>query len=471
MPRARLGRFELLERLGHGGSGEVFVARDPATGARVVLKRLLPHLKDDRELGERFLREAAIGARLSHPNISRVLELGELGGTFFFTQEFIEGGDVSKLGPVSTAAATRIIADAAAGLFAAHSATERDGRPMGVVHGDVAPKNLVVGTDGRTRLIDFGLATLHSTSTEEGSLGGTYEYMSPEQALDGVTSPSSDQFSLGVIFWELLTGRRLFAGDTDTLTLDQVLECRVSAPRDLNPRVPEALEAVVLRMLQKDPAERFGSCGEVAQHLEAFLRNQPQGTTTPPRRAEPTPVDLPAAAAALVKVTSFDRAVLSQLEALEAPFAIETLEASLRLPAGSPPALDVAQSLADRGLLSHGPRGLQLTPQLDAFDLATDRLARATEADRPDALAAQLRAILDATGLVPEPRAELPPLRADGELEAQRLRITLDDWCSWTRATLEQHTFTCELSWFVARLHALDAPWALVVARQVLAPQ
>lgn len=459
MAGERFGRFELLERLGHGERTEVFLARDTSSNARVVLKRLLPHLRGDRALGERFLSEVGIGARLVHPNLSRVLELGELGGVFFFTQEFIEGRDVSKLGPVSIPVAARVVADAAAGLEAAHDARERDGRRLGVAHGDVAPRNLVLGTDGRTRVIDFGLATLRER--DEGSLGGTYEYMSPEQALDGVTNAASDQFSLGVVFWELLTGRRLFAGDTDTLTLDQVLECRVASPRESNPRVPPVLEAVVMRMLAKDPRERFASCGEIATRLEGFLREQPPAP--PPARRQPVvePVHQSAATAQVTSVSAGDRAVLGQLELLEPPLTIEAIEAALVLPIGSPPALDVAQALADRGLLTFEGSGLALTPDLAPFHRAIHSLLAATEAGRPEALASVLRALLQVTGLSPAPATDLAPPRTVETL-------TLTEWCSWATETVATRPFTCELSWFVQRLHALQAPWAIEAARAVL---
>lgn len=194
--KATVGRFELVRRLGRGGMGEVFLARD---GERqVVLKRLLPHLAQDRRLGEAFLREAGVAARLSHPNIVRVLELGEAQGAFFFTMEFVDGADARALGPLPVALAVQLVADAARALEAAHSATDAAGRPLGVVHGDVSPKNLLVSTAGVTRLIDFGLAKVRATRDED-SLGGTFEYLAPEQALEGAISERSDQFSLGVV--------------------------------------------------------------------------------------------------------------------------------------------------------------------------------------------------------------------------------------------------------------------------------
>lgn len=360
----RLGRYELLARLGHGGMGEVFLARAPGSPGPVVLKRLLPHLRGDEALGRRFLHEAGVAARLVHPNIARVLELGEADGEFSFTMEFIEGCDLTALGPVPLPAALRIVADAARALEAAHTARDEAGRLLGVVHCDVSPKNLLVGVDGVTRLIDFGLARLER---EEDSLGGTWEYMAPEQALDGTTDARTDQFSLGVVLWELLTGRRLFAGDTDATTLDQVVACRVPRAAEVNPRVPAGLDAVVMRLLAREPGARFPGCGVVADALERALvearaddvraqvgrlaasRQRREAVTEPAQTPSPPPPPTPTVRAPLSDV---ERRALARLAALPQPLTLEVLEAALHLGDGAPPALDVAQALVDRGALA-----------------------------------------------------------------------------------------------------------------------
>lgn len=365
---ARLGRYELLERLGRGGMGEVFLAR--AEGAPpVVLKRLLPHLTAERAVREAFLREAGVAARLAHPNIARVLELGEADGAFFFTMELVEGKDVRSLGGLALPLAVRIIADGAAALDAAHHATDASGRALGIVHGDVTPTNLLVAGDGVTKLIDFGLAKVRATRDDD-SLGGTFEYLAPEQALEGVTTERTDQFSLGVVAWELLTGRRLFAGDTDTLTLDQVLACRVTRAQLVNPSVPSAVDQVVMRMLARDPAERFSRCGEIAEALERWLvetratgvrgelgrlvRGRRKRTAAPPAHvanaSEPAPM-------AKSPLTPFEAEALRQLAALPAPISLETIEQALQLGPGAPPVLDVAQALVERGLLRRSDDG------------------------------------------------------------------------------------------------------------------
>lgn len=338
---ARVGRYKLLERLGHGGMGEVFLARADEASSLVVLKRLLPHLAHDRELGRQFLREAGISARLVHPNIARVLELGEASGAFFFTMEFIEGRSLNALGPLPVAQAVRVIADAAAALEAAHSATDSSGRPLGVVHGDVTPRNLLVGADGSTRLIDFGLSKLKEHRDED-SLGGTYEYMAPEQALEGVTDSRTDQFSLGVVFWELLTGRRLFGGDSDVATIDQVVECQV------RPSGTE-FDGIVMRMLEKEPSRRFARCAEVATLLERWLLEHRalnvraelgQQVSVKRRVSKVAPVVAPRPTA---HATDADHLLLKKLEQLSQPMSLEAMEAAI--------GLDAAQALVERGLV------------------------------------------------------------------------------------------------------------------------
>ena len=370
----RLGRYELVKRLGRGGMGEVFLARVPGDPSPpVVLKRLLPHLAGDREFARLFLNEAGVAARLVHPNVARVLELGEASGAFFFTMEFVDGSDLSALGTLPLELAVRVVADAGRALHAGHTAKDTSGRSLGIMHADVSPKNLLVGLDGVTRLIDFGMARL---ARDEGSMGGTYEYMAPEQALEGVTDAKTDQFSLGIVLWEQLTGRRLFGGDSDVLTLDQVVDCRVTRARLVNPRVPEALDAVVMRMLQKEPSHRFGDCAEVVTVLERWLTDARAGDvkqtlsewmtrrSAPKRRAEVEPVTEPTVVAVgpPAPLTRNEAEALRQLSTMAEPFTLEAIEAGVTLEPGAPPVLDVAQALVERGLLvREGDDGFRLS--------------------------------------------------------------------------------------------------------------
>jgi serine/threonine-protein kinase len=347
----RLGRYELGARLGRGGMGEVFLSRTES-GQPVVVKRLAAHLASDRALVDRFLHEAALTARLAHPNVARVLDFGEHGGSFFLVLELVDGRSLEGGPPLEPGHAALLVLDAARGLAAAHEFRDASGLRQPIIHGDVSPRNLLLGRDGVVRLIDFGLAHLRAARADDSS-GGTFEYLAPEQALDGVTDERTDQFSLGVVAWELLTGRALFGGDTDTVTLDQVLACEITPPRALRPSVPPALEAVVLRMLEKAPALRFPSMRDVAQALTEFVdegaRAQLRASGSPPgpasRRATEAAVMTPQPPP--VSLTELEHAALARLRP---PLTLDELEAAV--------GLDVAQALVDAGALVRGDDGL-----------------------------------------------------------------------------------------------------------------
>ncbi|MEW6432092.1 MAG: tetratricopeptide repeat protein [Myxococcota bacterium] len=281
------GRYELLSRIATGGMGEVFLAR--ATGAAgfeklFVVKRVLPHLSSNAEFRDLFLDEARIAARLNHPGIAQIFELGDVDGQWFIAMEYVPGKDLRRIGGAARAQqrwypvglACRIIADAAAALDYAHKARDAQGRAMRIVHRDVSPHNLLVSFDGVVKLIDFGVAraTNRLQETGQGILRGKYPYMSPEQITDDVANHLSDQFSLGVVFWELLTGKRLFRSESDAMTLQLVAECNVPPPRQVQPGVPAGLDAIAVRMLAKDPAARFTDLAEARMALEDFVLDQ-----------------------------------------------------------------------------------------------------------------------------------------------------------------------------------------------------
>lgn len=273
----RIGRFEVSARLGAGGMGEVFLARAPGDAASVVVKRVLPHLARDEGFRALFLDEASISARLVHPHIARILELGEDGGLPFLVMEYVPGVDVRRLtreanAPVPFGVAARIVADAAGALHFAHTAVDARGQALRVVHRDVSPHNLLVGRGGVVKLIDFGVARAVRQDSDAAAGAGKYGYLAPEVLEGAEATPLSDEFSLGVVFWELLTGVRLFEADTDVETMQRVLECRVEGPGQVRPGVPDALATVALRMLAKAPTERFPNLGEVREALEVALR-------------------------------------------------------------------------------------------------------------------------------------------------------------------------------------------------------
>ncbi len=277
------GRYQLLKKIASGGMGQVFLAR--SAGERgfeklLVIKRILPHLVEDEEFFSMFFDEARITARLNHPNIAQIFDLGEAEGSHYIAMEYVAGEDVRRIEKFARSKSVReplgvvlrIIADAAAGLDYAHKALDATGKPLGLVHRDVSPQNILVGFDGGVKLIDFGVAKaagrLQMTAT--GILKGKYPYMSPEQADGESVDLRSDIFALGIVFWEQLTDKRLFKGENDTMTLRLVKACNVPPPSSIDPKVPASLDAIVLKALERNPADRYSDCAQLRLAIEDF---------------------------------------------------------------------------------------------------------------------------------------------------------------------------------------------------------
>ncbi|MGQ0504665.1 MAG: serine/threonine protein kinase [Myxococcaceae bacterium] len=277
------GSYQLVRRLARSGMGQVFLARDPAKQRLVVIKRLSPELTRTAAFVKMFSTEAKLVQRLDHPRIVHLYEQGEASGHPYLVLEYIAGADLKALlgraaemnRPLGFPAICRVVADAAAGLDAAHHATGKDGEPLGLVHRDVSPANLLVGFDGATRITDFGIAkVLDDEGTESGIVKGKYPYMSPEQADFKKLDHRSDVFSLGIVLWELLTRRRLFKGDTDLQSLQLVRDCQVPSPSKLQPAIPAGVEKVAMRALSKEPRKRFSDAGAMAEALEELARSE-----------------------------------------------------------------------------------------------------------------------------------------------------------------------------------------------------
>lgn len=279
-------KYELVRRLAVGGMGEVFVARQVSDVVgferHVILKSLLPDLASDPAFVEQFLDEARVAATLNHPNVVSVYEVGVSQGTYYLAMEFIPGMNLSQLRRASVAAKTplapeliaRVIAEAAAGLHHAHIANDVNGKPLALVHRDISPHNIMVRGDGVTKVVDFGIASAANrvTRTRSGVVKGKLAYMSPEQLLSHPLDGRSDQFSLGIVLWELLTNTRLFTGDNDLRIAEAVLRAQIDPPSARGG--PADLNDIVLRMLERDPGKRFASCDEVAKALEAWLKTR-----------------------------------------------------------------------------------------------------------------------------------------------------------------------------------------------------
>ncbi|WP_204817624.1 protein kinase domain-containing protein [Corallococcus macrosporus] len=278
------GRYQLLKRLATGGMAQIYLARPQGAepDKRVVVKRILPHLAENDDFVKMFLDEARIAARLNHPNVVQIFDLGAQDDSFFIAMEYIHGDDLRQLWkhselmgqPLPVPLVCRILIEACAGLDYAHKRTDpTTGRPLGIVHRDVSPQNILVTFEGGVKVVDFGIAKAadQATVTRSGVLKGKYSYMSPEQAAGMRVDCRADIFALGIVLYELLTGTRLFKRPNDIQTLTAVSECRVVPPSQVTPRVPADLDAIVLKALAKDLSERYQEAAQLQHALEEWL--------------------------------------------------------------------------------------------------------------------------------------------------------------------------------------------------------
>ena len=278
-----LGAYELLERIAEGGMAEVWKAR--AKGASgfektVVIKRVLPALMSKPGFADLLVREAKISARLSHPNIAQVFELGEEGGTHYIAMEYVHGKDLGQAmafrgagDGLSLPLRIWVMSEVAKALEHAHSRRGDDGRPMQIVHRDVSPQNVLLGYEGEVKVADFGIARADEAGLGRGEdpkiLRGKYAYMSPEQARGEPLDRRSDLFALGVVLFEVLSGTRLFRGKTSQETLSLVRQAHVPA---LGPAgIDKELQPIVLKCLALNRDERYAAAGELYRDLAGWL--------------------------------------------------------------------------------------------------------------------------------------------------------------------------------------------------------
>lgn len=280
----RFGRYEALARLGKGGMASVFAARlDGEEGFEklVAVKRMLPHLAEDAELVERFLDEARIAAHIHSAHVVQTLDLGRSDdGAPYIVLDLILGVTLAQLLRVdgnepesrtSLRVILEILAQAADGLEDAHRAKSATGAPLGVIHRDVSPQNVLIGADGRARLADFGIAHAATSRalTRTGQVMGKFAYLSPEQAAARELDARTDVFSLGVVAWEAVSGRRLFATDTDAQTLANVMNATVLPLREIRADVPPSLSELVASALERDRDARCSSAADFGRGLRA----------------------------------------------------------------------------------------------------------------------------------------------------------------------------------------------------------
>src|SRR5271167_579599 len=273
-PRVFSNRYELTHLIARGGMAQVYRARDRLLDRPVALKVLFPELSVDRAFVERFRREAQAAANLSHPNIVPVFDWGEDTGTYFIVMEFIDGRPLSAVlrssGPLAAQQTATIGANTAAALAFAHR--------HGVVHRDVKPGNVLITADGIVKVTDFGIARAMNTEeslTQTGAVMGTAAYFSPEQAEGKGVDSRSDIYSLGVVLYEMAVGRPPFTGDSPVAVASKHVRDMPVLPREANPTVPPALEAVVMKAMAKDPEDRYGSAEELRADLLRFADGRP----------------------------------------------------------------------------------------------------------------------------------------------------------------------------------------------------
>ncbi|PTL78171.1 serine/threonine-protein kinase [Vitiosangium sp. GDMCC 1.1324] len=279
------GKYQLIKRLAMGGMAQIYLARQRGPEGfekLVVVKRILPHLAENDEFVRMFLDEARIAARLDHPNIVQIFDLGAQDDSFFIAMEYIHGEDLRRVWKraersgqlIPVPLVCRVMIEACAGLDHAHKKVDANGKPLNIVHRDISPQNILLTFEGRAKVVDFGIAKAadQATETRSGVLKGKYSYMSPEQASgQKKLDCRSDIFALGVVLYELLTGARLFKRTNDMATLQAVAECDIKPPSQLNPRVPKDLDPIVMKALARAPEDRYAEALGLQLALEDWL--------------------------------------------------------------------------------------------------------------------------------------------------------------------------------------------------------
>ena len=268
------GRYEVIEKVGQGGMAEVYRARDDLLGRDVAVKVLAERLSNDKSFVERFRREAQAAANLSHPNIVSLYDFGNDDAAYFIVMEMIDGRGlevvITEDGPLLPERAAEIAADVARALERAHTA--------GLVHRDIKPSNIMITSYGQTKVTDFGIARAlgdgEQTMTQTGMVIGTASYLSPEQAQGNPVDARSDVYALGCVLYEMLTGRAPFQGDTPLSIAYKHVREDAEKPSSVNPDVPDALDAITMKALAKNPDNRYQTAREMQDDLQRFISGQ-----------------------------------------------------------------------------------------------------------------------------------------------------------------------------------------------------
>ncbi len=367
---AAFGRYRLLERIGAGGMAIVYRALAVASDGNsreLVIKRLLPELCRDRQFSSMLVAEARISARLRHPNIVQVYELGRVGDEFYLAMELVDGVDLVRMlngcihakRQLPIGASCHVAVELARALAYAHDLRDNENRPLAIVHRDVTPSNVMVTRQGAVKLLDFGVAKaaehVRDERTRTGTLKGKVNYLSPESADGMPVDRRADIFALGIVLHECLTLKRLFKADGDLQTLRLIREAKVAPPSATRAEVTPELDRVILKMLARDPDARYADCHELVADLEPLAR-----------------------------ALGGDAAGLARLVA-ELPAAPEPVAVAEEMDAGPTPAVEVHHLFAESGVI--------VTPSVI---VAPSALAAASDVPAPIAAAAAALAGVDA---------------------------------------------------------------------------
>jgi serine/threonine protein kinase len=283
-PGEPFGQYTLLEKIAVGGMAEVWKARMRGVEGfqkMVAIKKILPHMSDNAEFIGMFIDEAKLAAQLGHPNIVHIYDLGKIGRSYYIAMEYVDGRDLRSILnagrrrglPLPLGLALLIASRVASALDYAHRKRDFEGKELGLVHRDVSPQNVLISDEGDVKLCDFGIAKAVSKvgQTQMGALKGKLQYMSPEQAWGKAVDARSDIFSLGAVLFEMLTGERLFSGDSEMSVLESVRQGKTRSPREIDPSIPADVDAIVTRALAYQIQDRFQSAAEMSQRLETVL--------------------------------------------------------------------------------------------------------------------------------------------------------------------------------------------------------
>ena len=286
-------RYRVVEKLESGGMAEVFRAESEGLQGfrkQVAIKRVLPHLSEKKRFIAMFLDEARISAQLTHSNCVQVFDIGVGDNAYFIVMEFVDGANLKSIAEglkkqgkeFPVAAAAFVCNEICKGLAYAHELTDQQGMPLNIVHRDMSPPNVLVTKYGEVKIVDFGLAKASSQleKSEPGIIKGKFSYLSPEAAMGQEVGPATDIFAVGIILWELLSGQRLFLGDTDFQTVKKVQQTVVPSISQVNRRVPPELERIVTKALARDVTARYPTAKELGQDLNRFLFSYGQAIGT-----------------------------------------------------------------------------------------------------------------------------------------------------------------------------------------------